>query len=157
MIAVAQAAQLGHRVGVADQPAGPGLLEPTADQVLRRPLDHPAADRLARVQPMAIVQPLGVRREVARQLAQRRVAGQLGGLRQRRPDVVAQPGPAVGQQQRAALLQPGRRRGRPLAEEALARVGDVLGRVVDVQDPAAAGELLGRGVPDPRRPVPQRR
>ena len=59
--------------------------------------------------------------------------------------------------QAAALLQPARRRGGPLAEEALARVGDVLGRVVDVEHPAAAGQLLGRGVPDPRRPVAQRR
>lgn len=138
-------------------PPGPGLLEAAADQILGRPFHHPAAERLACVQPMAVVQPSGVRCEVARQLAQRRMAGQLGGLLQCRPDVIAEPGPAVGQQQSAALLQPGRRRGRPLAEEAFARIGDGLGRMVDVEDLVTIAELPRRGIPDRFGPVPQDR
>src|SRR5512142_1722559 len=66
MVAVRQATQFGHLVDVLDPPPGPGLLEATAHQVLGRPLHHPAADRLARVQPMAVVQPAGMRCEVAR-------------------------------------------------------------------------------------------
>ncbi len=55
MIAVAQAAQGGHRIGILDHPPGTWLLHPLADQVLRRPFDHPAADRPARVQPVDVI------------------------------------------------------------------------------------------------------
>ena len=47
-------------------------------------------------------------------------ASQLGGLREGRVDVVARPGPAVGQHQPAATFRPTRRRVGRLAEEPLA-------------------------------------
>ncbi len=49
MITVRKTTQLGHVVYVADDPAGSGLLQPFANQVLGRALDHSAADRLAGV------------------------------------------------------------------------------------------------------------
>lgn len=104
---------------------------------------------------MAVVQPLGVSGEVARQLAQGRVSRQFRGLRQGRSDVVAEPGPAVGQQQFAALLQPGRRGGRPIAEERFARVGDMFGGVKNVENLGAIAELACRRVPDPLGAVTQ--
>src|SRR5206468_1516254 len=45
MITVRQTTQSGHVVDVLEVPAGSGLLEPSADQVLGRALHHPAADR----------------------------------------------------------------------------------------------------------------
>ena len=94
---VRKTTQLSHLVDIFDLPSGSGLFQSATDQSLGRTLDHPAADRLARVQSMAVVQPPGVSGEVARQLAQGRVPRQFGGLCQGHSDVVAEPGSAVGQ------------------------------------------------------------
>jgi hypothetical protein len=55
MITVRETTQLGHVVNVVDDPAGSGLLEPFANQVLGRALDHSATDRLAGAESMAVV------------------------------------------------------------------------------------------------------
>ena len=47
VIAVEGAAERGHAVDAADAPAGAGLFEPAADQILRCPFHRAAADRAA--------------------------------------------------------------------------------------------------------------
>ena len=69
------------------------------------PSTVPTADGPARVEPIRVVQPPGMRREVTGQLGQRRVAGQFGGFDQRRADVIAQASPTVGEQQRPCSSQ----------------------------------------------------
>jgi hypothetical protein len=104
---------------------------------------------------MAGVGPPRVRSEVARQLILRRTAVRAIIRRQRLTQVVAEAHPAVGQQQPAALLQPPRGLRCPLAEAVAARVGDVFGDVVDVEDLVTAAEGPRRGFPDPFGAVAQ--
>jgi hypothetical protein len=53
---------LGHVVNVVDIPVGARLLEPFPDQVLARALDHPATDRLPRIEPLAVVEAFPMRK-----------------------------------------------------------------------------------------------
>ncbi len=110
-------------------------------------------DRLSGVQSMAVVEPLGVGREVARQFGQGCVPRQFGKLRQGRADVIAEPVPAVGQQPAAALLEKGGCGGRLVAEEVFAGVGEGVGGVVNIEDLGAVAELPPCGVPDSRGAV----
>src|SRR5665213_1059677 len=148
MITVRKTTQLGHIVDVVDDPAGSGLLEPFADQVLCRALDHSATDRLPGVESMAVVETLSMSGEIGHQIVRRGAAVRAVVRGQGLTHMVAKSGPAVGQQQLAAPVQPFIR-GRPLAAQAFGRGADVLGGVVDVEELVTSAELPRRRVPDP--------
>ena len=106
MITVCKTTQLGHVVNIVDDPAGSGLLEPFANQVLGRAFDHSATDRLASVETMAVVETLCMRGEIARQIIHRGADVRAVVRRQRLTHMVAKAGPAVGQQKLASTVQP---------------------------------------------------
>ena len=144
MIAVAQAARGGHRIGIAHHPPGPVrfIRSPirffAAPSTIPPPIDRPLCSRWA---------------SHNRSVCAAKEPDSLGTVTSVAPNVAAQPGPAVGQGQDPPLLLPGPRRGGRPAAELPARLGDVPGRVQDVQHALGAAELLARGVPGSRRPV----
>ena len=123
--------------------------------VLAAPSTTPLPIASPRRQRPAVVEPVDVADEVAQHPVQRRSPSRRVLARQLLADQPADPGPALLQEQLAAVLVERGRRGRPLAEEPLAGRGDVLAGVVDVQRLAAPGQRPPGRLPDPRRPVAQ--
>lgn len=59
LLAIHDRAEAGHAVQTADAPAGGGLLQTAADEVLARAFNLPAANRTALLQSLGVVQFFG--------------------------------------------------------------------------------------------------
>src|SRR3954468_4342685 len=67
--------QVQHRLGPVGMPTHPGSLQTVLDQMPTRPLDHTAADRIARRQVLVVTHPTPVSSEVADDLPHRLATG----------------------------------------------------------------------------------
>src|SRR5438874_855118 len=154
---MADADQAGHRLHVPSAPAAAAAL-PTQSQRLRLAFYLTAADGPARLQPLGIVQTLGVLGEVAQQTL-RCLAAALAFLRVGAPEQLAHPGadpgPSAAEQQAATLLIRSATFARALAENAVGALAEVLAGVKEIERLHTAGQRPLHRLPDPAGTIGQ--
>ena len=154
LVRLTAANQLGHSSGVLLPPADPTRFQAQAES-LSLSFDDATADRLARRQSPLVVDPIYVRQSVTQGPVQRPSPLRCILARQFLADQSADPGPSLLEEQLAAALLERGRLSRRLAVEPLARPGETMAGMVDIQHLAAAGQRRPGRLPDPRRPIAQ--